>query len=181
MEIRFDNYSIAPVHEKDAWRLCDFMVANTERFKADFPETLKANLNPTLSKLFVAEKLKQFEAKTEFLFTLKENTDRTIIGLLYIKELQKVVGRAELAYCIGYSFEGQGITSKMVAHLTSWAFEELKLHTLQIIANELNLGSIRIAQKNGFQFQKALPRSHKTYYGEWVDMQLYERYRKDWP
>jgi len=99
MEIVFDNYSIAPIHAKDAWRLCDLMVSNSDRFKDYFPGTLKENLNPTLSELFVSKKVKEFNNKEEYLFTVKENTDRTIIGLVYLKELQKKEGQGELAYC----------------------------------------------------------------------------------
>ena len=75
MEITFDNYSIAPILQKDAWRLCNFVVANEKYLKDDFPETLKANLTPTLADIFVAKKEKQFLNKEEYLFTIKENTD----------------------------------------------------------------------------------------------------------
>jgi len=101
MTFHLNGFEIAPIQEKDAWRLCDFMVANSERFKNDFPGTLKQNLNPTLSTLFVQEKTRQFNAGEEYLFTIKEEENRTIIGLIYLKELQKKKGQGELAYCIG--------------------------------------------------------------------------------
>ncbi len=176
MEIHFDQYSLAPIHEKDAWRLCDFVVSNEERLKPYFPLTLKSNLTPTLAELFVATKVKQFDREEEYLFTLKENTNRTIIGLLYLKELSKVAGQGELAYCIGYPYEGKGITSALVSKICDWAFGELQLHTLQIIAHKTNLASTRIAKKNGFDHQRTLLKSHQKYDGQFVDMELYERY-----
>ena len=163
MEFHFDNYSIAPIHQKDAWRLCDFMVSNEARFKQDFPGTLKQNLTPTLSELFVENKVKSFLNKTEYLFTIKENTNRTIIGLIYVKELEKVNGQGELAYCIGYQYEGKGITTTSVSRLKSWAFNDLKLHTLQIFAHQTNTASIRIAEKNGFTFQRVVKKIHTRY------------------
>ncbi|KPM31082.1 Ribosomal-protein-L7p-serine acetyltransferase [Croceitalea dokdonensis DOKDO 023] len=179
MQIAFDNYSIAPIHHKDAWRLCDFMVANERRFQQDFPETLKQNLNPTLSRIFVNDQVNSFQNKTEFLFTVKENTNRAIIGLVYVKELHKVKGQGELAYCIGYDHEGKGITSKVVSEITAWSFNDLGLHALQIIAHETNTASIRIAEKNGFVYQKELPKSHRRFNGELVNMQLYQRYKSN--
>lgn len=176
MEFHFDNYSIAPIHIKDSWRLCDFMVSNAERFKQDFPGTLKQNLTPTLSEYFVKDKVKAFVNKNEFLFTLKENTNRTIIGLVYIKELQKVNGQGELAYCIGYQYEGKGLTTKSISILKEWAFNTLNLDTLQIFAHNTNIGSIRIAEKNGFVFKTMLQKIHTRYDGEVVDMQVYECY-----
>lgn len=176
MEFHFNNYSIAPIHKKDAWRLCDFMISNTERLKQDFPGTLRQNQTPTLSEHFVQDKTKSFQNKTEYLFTVKENTDRAIIGLIYIKELGKVPGQGELAYCIGHQYEGKSLTTKSVTQIIAWAFNNLNLHTLQILAHETNTASIRVAEKNGFAFKKLIKNSHTRYSGEVVDMRLYERY-----
>ena len=69
----FNGFEISPVHGGDAWKICNLMVANEERFKRYFPKTLEQNLTPTLSQLFVENKLKAIEAKTEFLFTIKKS------------------------------------------------------------------------------------------------------------
>ena len=178
MEIVFDNYSIAPIHAKDAWRLCDLMVSNSDRFKDYFPGTLKENLNPTLSELFVSKKVKEFNNKEEYLFTVKENTDRTIIGLVYLKELQKKEGQGELAYCIGYQYAGKGISTKAVGEIIEWSFNEVGLDTLQIFANRNNKASVKVAENNSFTWQKTLPKNFKLPNGEFVDMELYELYKK---
>ena len=60
MVAKFDTFEINPIHGGDAWKLCNFMVANEDRFKHYFPGTLAQNLNPTLSQLFVKTKLKSF-------------------------------------------------------------------------------------------------------------------------
>ncbi len=176
MEAEANGFQIAPIQDKDAWRLCDFMTANSERFKSDFPQTLRENLNPTLSSLFVLEKAKQFTTGEEFLFTIKEAEHRTIIGLIYVKELIKREGQAEIAYCIGYEYEGQGITTTFLNTVISWAFKNLSLHTLQIIAHKGNFSSVRVAEKLGFSWQTTLLNEHKSYDGTRVDMELYEKY-----
>ena len=58
MIAKFDAFEINPIHSGDAWKICDFMISNADRFKDYFPGTLAQNLNPTLSKLFVETKLK---------------------------------------------------------------------------------------------------------------------------
>lgn len=176
MQIDFENYSISPIQEKDAWRLCDFVVSNSERFKAYFPQTLQQNLTPTLAELFVSKKAKEYRAQEEFLFTIKENTNRTIIGLLYLKELHKVKYQGELAYCIGYQYEGKGIISRSIQKLVSWSFNEVELQTLQIIVHDSNKASKQIALKNGFVWKRTLPKAHTTSSGEIQDMELYELY-----
>ncbi len=176
MEIEFDNYSIAPIHHKDAWRLCDFVVSNSERLKDYFPNTLKANLTPTLAELFVDQKVKEFQNNEEYLFTVKENTNRTIIALIYLKELQKMPKQGEFAYCISYRYEGRGLITKIVSKLTNWAFTDAGLTTLQIIVHKGNIASIKVAEKNNFVLKETLEREHQVSNGAWVDMELYERY-----
>lgn len=175
MQFNFENYSVAPIAIKDAWRICDFVVSNTERLKSDFPRTVKANLTPTLAEIFVAKKVKEFEKDLEYLFTIKENTNRTIIGLVYLKELKKIEGQGELAYCVGYRYEGKGITSTATARIAKWAFEELRLRTLQIIVHKSNLASIGIAKNLGFRYQRGLNNYHQKFNGEVVAMDLYEK------
>lgn len=174
MQIHFENYSISPIQEKDAWRLCNFVVSNSERLKAYFPQTLQQNLTPTLAQLFVAKKVKEYMAKEEFLFTIKENTNRTIVGLLYVKNLHKIQHQGELAYCLGYQYEGKGITTTSIEKLIPWCFNEAELHTLQIIVHHSNLASKRIADKNGFVWKRTLLQEHTTSNGEVLDMELYE-------
>lgn len=176
MEFEVANFQISPIQEKDAWRLCNFVVANSERFKNDFPGTLKQNLNPTLSELFVQEKTKQFRTREEFLFTIREQENRTIIGLIYVKELQKRKGQGELAYCIGYEYEGKGLTTRFLNQIIPWAYNNIGIETLQIIAHKDNLGSTRIAEKLGFSWKETLSKAHTRFNGLVVDMELYEKY-----
>jgi len=177
MNFKLTNFEIGRIQEKDAWRICDFMVANSERFKNDFPDTLKQTLNPTLATLFVQEKTKQFNNGEEYLFTVKEEKNRTIIGLLYLKELQKQQRQGELAYCIGYQYEGKGLTTLFLNQIIPWAFGKIGLDTLQIIAHKDNKGSLRIAEKLGFTWKTSLPDAHTRFDGSVVNMELYEKYR----
>jgi ribosomal-protein-alanine N-acetyltransferase len=176
MNFKRKGFEIAPIHEKDAWRLCDFMVANSERFKNDFPGTLKQTLNPSLSELFVQQKTKQFTFGEEYLFTIKEAEHSAIVGLIDVKEPHKKEGQSELAYCIGYAHEGKGQTTHFLKQIIPWVFEHLGLNTLQIIAHKDNNGSTRIAEKLGFTWQTSLKNEHKRYNGTAVNMELYEKY-----
>jgi ribosomal-protein-alanine N-acetyltransferase len=178
MNMRFENYDLAPIHNKDAWRICDFMVSNNDRFKDYFPGTLKENLNPTLSQLFVARKVKEFAYKEEFLFTIKENTNKSIVGLIYVKELQKREGQGELAYCLGYQSKGKSLMSTFIKKIISWCFTDAGLNTLQIIAHKKNIASINVAVNNNFVWKKTLPEAHQIHNGNFVDMELFELYKE---
>lgn len=177
MIAQFDGFEINAIHEGDAWKICDLMVTNSDRFKRYFPGTLAENLNPTLSQLFVEKKVKAFNTKKEFLFTLKHSETRELAGLIYIKEVDLNIKQGEFAYCIGYTFEGQGLTSKSVKALSKHAFETLGLETLQIIAHKDNISSVKVALNNGFEWQKTLENEFTPTGEAPLNMELYELYK----
>ena len=177
MVAQFDGFEINPVHGGDSWKICDLMVANAERFKRYFPKTLEQNLNQTLYQLFVDKMVKQFENKDVFLFTLKHSETRELAGLIYIKELDWNKKQGEFAYCIGYTFEGQGLMTKAISALSEEAFENLELETLQIIAHKDNFGSVSVATKNNFEWQKTLIGSYTPPGEKPLNMELYELYK----
>lgn len=177
MVAQFDGFEINPVHGGDAWKICNLMVANADRFKRYFPKTLEQNLNPTLSQLFVEKMEKEFENREVFLFTLKHSETRDLAGLIYIKELNWTKKQGEFAYCIGYTFEGQGLTSKAVKALSKHAFENLGIETLQIISHKDNLGSVKVAINNNFKWQKTLINEYTPPNESPLDMELYELYK----
>lgn len=170
----FNGFKITPIHERDAWNICDFCVANADRLKLYFPKTLEQNLNPTLSQLFVEKMVKQFENKETFLFTLKHTETRELAGLIYIKELDWNIKQGEFAYCIGYPFEGQGLMSGAINQLSQHAFTSLGLETLQIIAHKDNLPSVKVALKNDFKWIKTLANEYTPIGKAPLDMELYE-------
>ena len=173
----FDTYYINPIQAKDAWKLCDFMVANEDRLKLYFPQTLEQNSTPDLATYFAIKKVKQFELKEEFLFTIKEQETNTLVGLVYIKELDWDKKQAEFAYCIGYPFEGKGITSKAIHILSKHTFESLGLNTLQIIVHKDNIPSIQVATKGHFIWQRTLKNEFTPRGKNPIDMELYELYK----
>ena len=177
MILRFNDFEISAVHEGDAWKICDFCVANSDRLKRYFPKTLEQNLNPTLSQLFVDKKVKQFKTKEEFLFTLKHSENRKLVGLIYIKELNWDTKQGEYAYCIDYTQKGKGLMSKTISELNQFAFNELELETLQIIAHKDNLSSVKVATNNNFKWQKTLINGFTPSGEKPFNMELYELYK----
>lgn len=171
-----ESHTVEAIQEKDAWRICDFMVSNSDRFKRFFPKTLEQNLNPTLSEIFVAEKVQAFGEKKEFLFTLKEKEHRTIIGLVYLKKLNWDKKKGELAYCIGYQYEEKGIITKTIRYISVWAFEKMGLKKLKIITHKSNLSSVAVAEKCDFHWQKTLQNEHTPPNEKPLDMELFEKH-----
>lgn len=178
MLLNFDTFSLQPIAKEDYWNLCDFVVANEDRFKTFFPLTLAQNLTPELSKVFAEKKAKAFKDKEEFLFTIKVKGEQHLVGLVYIKELDWKINQGEFAYCIGYQYEGKGIITRAIKKLSHYAFETLDLKTLQIISHKSNVASIKVALNCNFTWKKTLIKSYTPPNSEPLDMELYELYSR---
>lgn len=171
-------FTINPINTKDAWAICNFVVANEDRLRRYFPKTLAQNLNPDLSKFFVEKTVNQFNKKEAFLFTLKPKDSNKIIGLIFLKAIDSYKKQGELAYCIHYENEGQGITTQAINFLSEYAFNEMELETLQIIVYKDNLASRKVAEKCNFTWIKTLIKEHTPPGEAPLDMELYELYKE---
>lgn len=178
MVAQFNGYEINPIHTEDAWKICDLVVANKDRIKRYFPETLKQNLNPTLSQYFVESKVKAFENREQFLFTLKHSEKRKLAGLIYIKELDWDKKQGEFAYCIGYEYGNKGLISQSIKALSKLAFKNLGIETLQIIAHKTNVASVKVAEKNNFKWVKTLKEEYAPQGEKPLNMELFELYNE---
>ena len=172
--LNFNGYIIEPIQLKDAWSICNFIVANEDRLRRYFPKTLEQNLTPDLSKFFVQKKVKQFALKEEFLFTIKEKETGELTGLVYIKELDWDKKQGEFAYCVGYPFEGKGIIAKAINTLSEYAFINLGLETLQIIVHKDNIASVKVAEKCHFIWKRTLNNEFTPPGEKPLNMELYQ-------
>lgn len=174
MRLDFESFYIEPIEIQDAWNICDFICTNEDRLKPYFKSTLEQNLTPDLSKFFVEKKVKQFQSKEEFLFTLKTKAFKEIIGLIYLKELDWNKKKGEFAYCIGYAFEGKGIISKAIDALSTHFFKEFGIKTLEIIVHKANIRSVKVAKNCNFIWKKTLINEFAPTGKKLINMELYQ-------
>lgn len=65
---------------------------------------------------------------------------------------------AHVGYWIDSRFANQGITTKAVNLITSFAFDELDLHRIEVNMRPENAASKRVAEKCGYVFESLRPR-----------------------
>jgi len=165
---------VSQVHLNDAEDLCALMTSNATRFLRFFPITLKQNSSVEDSKIFILKKQKEQQAKEEYTFLLKEPLTNKIMGLLILKEINWTTKQGELAYCIDHIYEGNGFMTRAVQYISNYAFRKLGLRTLQIIVHKSNFGSIRVAEKCNYIWQRTLKEAYTPPYELALDMELYE-------
>ena len=174
--ISFKNFRVDKIALSDADGIFKMMNLNQKRFERYFPKTLELNRTTESSRIFVQNKIEQFNLKEEFLFVIKEGT--AVIGLVYIKELDWSKKQGEFAYCIGSGHEGKGIMTKTIEALSSYAFLELDLEILQIIVHKDNPPSVKVAERCNFVWQKTLLKEFTPSNEVPLDMELYELYNE---
>ncbi|WP_158730144.1 MULTISPECIES: GNAT family N-acetyltransferase [unclassified Flavobacterium] len=172
------NFVIDKLELTDSNQLYQFMIDNNERLQQFFPLTLSSNSTLEKSSEYIAIKNKEIEEKTNFTFAIRDKNNQQIIGLIIIKKLDWDKNQGEFAYCIGSEYEGNGLTSFAVKEMTNFAFEDLGLKTLQIIAHKSNLGSVKVAENIGFVWQSTLQNEFTPINGTPLDMELYELYNE---
>jgi [ribosomal protein S5]-alanine N-acetyltransferase len=73
-----------------------------------------------------------------------------IAGNICIWNISKEHHRAELGYVLLPSFFKKGIMRQAIRRVITYAFNDLKLHSLEAQVNPLNISSIKVLEKNGF-------------------------------
>ena len=173
-----NDFSIDALKPTDANQLYRFMMDNNERLKRYFPVTLSSNETLEKTVEYISIKNKEIAEKTNFTFALREKNSQQIIGLIILKKIDWDKKQGEFAYCIGSQFEGKGLTSFAVAEMTKFAFDDLGLKTLQIMAHKTNLGSIKVALNNGFVWKRTALNEFTPTNESPLDMELYELYNE---
>lgn len=172
------NYILDKLKPIDTNQLYLFLFDNTEQLKLYFPVTLEMNSSLEKTKEYISIKNKEIEEKTNFTFAIRDKNNQQIVGLIIIKKIDWDNKQAEFAYCIGSEFEGKGLTSFAVKEMTKFSFEELGLKTIQIISHKTNLGSVKVAENNGFVWQRTLQNEFIPTNRNPLDMELYELYNE---
>ena len=169
-----DSYHIDYFTDSDATQLFQFLTDNNDRLKKYFPVTIASNSTLEQTKEYISIKNQEIEEKTNFTCAIRETKSNQICGLIIIKKIDWHKRQGELAYCIDSKFESKGLTSFAVSEMSKFAIEELKLKTLQIIAHKSNLGSCKVAMKNGFIWHRTLLDEFTPINELPLDMELYE-------
>ena len=173
-----ENFVINPLNVSDVNLLHRFISNNRERLSYYFPVTLEMNSSLLKTEEYILIKNKEIEEKTNFTFAIRDENNQEIVGLIIIKKIDWIQKTGEFAYCISSKLEGKGVTSFAVKEMINFAFEILSLKTLQIIAHKSNLGSVKVAEKNDFVWQKTLQSEFTPTHGTPLDMELYEFYNE---
>lgn len=100
---------------------------------------------------------------TEELFVLTILVDKKPVGMIDFHEIDQKNKKAEIGYWLSVDYEKQGIITESVKVLVEYAFKELGLNKISILADVKNHKSQKVPQR--LQFKKE---------GEFADFAFYQ-------
>lgn len=95
-----------------------------------------------------------WERGTEFQFYMF--LDDVLVGTIGLNRVNPMQGHCEIGYWIRSDLTGRGLTTEAASAMVSFAFDDVALHRAELHAGLENVGSIRIAEKLGFQREGVL-------------------------
>jgi len=107
------------------------------------------------------------------------DVDGKLIGVVSADQLELgETHKTEIGYWLARDYWGQGIMTDAVKAYVNYAFEELGLLKLVAHCFELNAGSARVLEKNGFKLEGHL-RKHFLKDGKLLDARIYGLLKED--
>jgi len=152
--INVGDFSIVILDLANAESLSEMLLKNTERFQRYFPKTLEQNQNLEMTKEYILKKKILIDTGLEYTLGLKDKQTNKIIGLVIVKNLNREIDEAEVAYCLDVDFGGKGIMTSAVNEICKFSVEEINLKSLFILAHNTNTPSVRVAEKTGFTWSE---------------------------
>ena len=175
MIAQFEHIKIVRFHSGFGKDLYDIIERNRKELNSYFAGTTsKTNtLEDTLAYSLKIEE--RIEKNEYFPFLLINIINNQLVGLVDVKNIDWSIPKAELGYFIDKDSGGKGITSKAVGVVIDYLIEKYQFQKLLCRVGSENIGSIKIAIKNGFQLEGTIRRDYKTTSGKLVDLNYYGR------
>ena len=102
-----------------------------------------------------------------------------LCGFVGLFDIDNSFLSAEIGYWIDKGAEGRGLITGAACAMLKHAFEELKLHRVELRCAATNTRSIAVAERLGFRREGRLVKGDRIA-GEWVDFLIYGLLDEEW-
>ncbi len=124
------------------------------------------------AKEFISKQKKCIKKGTDLVYLITAKQSKKIIGAIGLHKIDKKNKKAELGYWLVPEMWGQGITTAAVGLLVAYGFKNIKLHRIYACCVAVNIGSKKVLEKNGFNFE-GLEKHSVFRFGVWYDLLRY--------
>jgi ribosomal-protein-serine acetyltransferase len=155
---------------EDASPLFELVRREKKRLMKYFPISTSAMRSLATTEQYIQSLIRKKDAKMMYTFSLRTKKSDDLVGLLFIKNIDWSVPKAEIAYFISSTESEKGIMTDAVTVLLKYCFETLKLERVYARIAPENIGSQRVAIKNGFRLEGTMRNDFRTKSGELLDV-----------
>lgn len=148
------------------------------------PDVMRYWSRPPMTEMAQAEALLQqvlsdYGTGESLPLVIERNSDRLVVGNCTLHHFHEASRRAEIGYCLGRPFWGQGYMHEALQMLLAYAFGKLHLNRLEADIDPRNASSARSLERLGFVKEGHL-RQRWIVSGEVSDTGFYGLLRDDW-
>lgn len=101
------------------------------------------------AKSWVEKSLRLARKRKEFHFGIINADSGQLIGMIGLRMVDFKNKNAEVGFWLGKKYWNKGYTTEAVRLIMQYAFNDLRLQRLYAIVLSLNIGSVRVLEKNG--------------------------------
>lgn len=105
--------------------------------------------------------------------------ERRLIGTAGLHNLNADNHLCNIGYELNSPYWNRGLATEVVQALTTYAFQQLELNRIEAELIPQNVGSARVAQKNGYRYE-ATRRQRLRKRNSYHDIDIYGILRRDW-
>lgn len=102
-----------------------------------------------------------------------------LVGFVGLFGIDLAFKSAEIGYWIGQGAERRGLITRAARAMLRHAFDELKLHRVELRCAATNARSIAVAERLGFRLEGRLVKADRIR-GEWIDFLIYGQLEEEW-
>ncbi|SET78686.1 GNAT family N-acetyltransferase [Hymenobacter actinosclerus] len=169
-ELATARLRLRPWQPTDAPALLALMNTNRARLQPDFPATTAAIRDLASAADFIAEKLREWAARTNFQLSIWEPAaDGDCLGFISFTNLDWSVPKAELVGLVAAGYEGRGLMTEAGHAAVRWAFRRVGLQRLYCYIGPQNTRSLALVQRLGLRPEGLLRHNYRVGDGELVD------------
>jgi RimJ/RimL family protein N-acetyltransferase len=103
-----------------------------------------------------------------------------LLGQISLRRLNLPDGIGEVSYWVLPAARGRRVGTRALCALSTWAFEQLRLHRVELAHSTLNSASCRVAGNAGYTYE-GTKRGEGLHADGWHDMHLHARLSNDPP
>ncbi len=151
------NFTPFPILETARLRLRQIEMTDAENI---YNHRLKEKVNTHLedfphksieeTKAFIVKIQNAVAANETILWVINEKGSDTFIGTVCLWNINKETERGETGYTLEPEFHGKGYMTEALEKSIDYAFNTIKLKSIEAYTSKNNIGSIKVLTKNNF-------------------------------